>query len=207
MTNVRLLKGKYGGYCFACYCFKYPDAEIPRKMKLKEHHLRDALRDSDEFKEITMVFDKRVDNGCSLRRPDVRIERGTHSIIIECDENQHKGYSCENKRIMQIFQDLGNRPIVFIRFNPDSYTDANGKKHKSCFKTTPKTGQLSVVKRAWEERIARLITVINQYMEPQDKNVETVHLFYSWSLTAIVGHIFFDTTQQPCFVASFNDYR
>jgi len=30
-------------------------------------------------------------------------------------------------------------PHVFIRFNPDAYTDSNGIKHKSCWGKTPKT--------------------------------------------------------------------
>lgn len=45
---------------------------------------------------------------CSKRRPDILIDLETHLIIIEVDENQHKGYSCENKRIMEISQDLGH---------------------------------------------------------------------------------------------------
>jgi hypothetical protein len=45
-------------------------------------------------------------------------------IIIEVDENGHNNEeycACENKRIMEISQDLSHKPIVFIRFNPDKY--------------------------------------------------------------------------------------
>ena len=35
---------------------------------------------------------------------------------VEIDENQHTNYSCENKRTMEIFNDLGRRPLVMIRF-------------------------------------------------------------------------------------------
>ena len=117
-----------------------------------------------------MVFDKRVDGGCSLRRPDVRIEYHTHTIIVECDENAHKGYSCENKRTMEIFEDLGSRPIVFIRFNPDKYQG------NTCFKTT--TTGLSLDKKEWKTRIITLVETIKQYIKPQHKNVHIVHLFY-----------------------------
>ena len=46
-------------------------------------------------------------------------------IIIEVNENQHIAYdcSCENKRIMKLSQDVGHKPIVFIRFNPDDYEE------------------------------------------------------------------------------------
>jgi len=44
---------------------------------------------------------------------------GTHILIVEIDENAHAVYdcSCENKRLMELSQDVGHRPIVFIRFN------------------------------------------------------------------------------------------
>ena len=120
-----------------------------------------------------MVFDKKVNGGCSSKRPDVRIERLTHSIIVEIDEHQHKNYSCENKRTMTLFKDLGSRPIVFIRFNPDKYGD-----NKSCFSKTPKTGQLKPNKKELDKRLPVLKKTIHQYLEPQNKNVHIVKLFY-----------------------------
>ena len=52
--------------------------------------------------------------------------------MVEVDENKHDTYycSCENKRIMQLSLDLGHRPIILIRFNPDQYY-SNGTKIKS----------------------------------------------------------------------------
>ena len=49
--------------------------------------------------------------------------------IVEIDENQHIEYdcSCENKRIMELSQDVGHRPIIFIRFNPDDYLNYENK--------------------------------------------------------------------------------
>jgi hypothetical protein len=64
------------------------------------------------------------------------IEKYTHVIIVECDEEQHKSYdtTCETQRINDIYTDLGDRPIVLIRFNPDAYTDSSHTKHSTCFK-------------------------------------------------------------------------
>jgi hypothetical protein len=148
---------------------KFPNADIPRKFKLKENHMCDALK--EHFPELKMVFDKQVDGGCSRRRPDVRIECLTHTIVIECDENAHKGYSCETKRTMEIFQDLGSRPVVFLRFNPDKCEG------QTCF-TRTKTGALSLNKREWNKRIKVLVNTIKQYIPVQEKSVEIVHLFY-----------------------------
>ena len=113
--------------CQSCFCNAYPDHEKSTLYKIKERYLRDELRVRFPDKDINMIFDKAVDGGCSKKRPDVLIDLLLYSIIIECDENQHKNYECENKRTMQLFEDLGNRPLVFIRFNPDDYIN-NGVK-------------------------------------------------------------------------------
>ena len=121
-----------------------------------------------------MVFDKAVDGGCSRKRPDVRIECLTHSVIVECDENQHKHYSCEDKRVMQLFQDLGNRPLVVIRFNPDEYDDKS-----SCFKLT-KAGYLSLNKKQWNERIGVLKHEIRKYTQNvPTKELTVANLFFT----------------------------
>ena len=46
---------------------------------------------------------------------------------------------------MELSKDLQHRPIVFIRFNPDDYTNQAGEKIKSCWKLN-KLGVLQVVK-------------------------------------------------------------
>ena len=82
------------------------------------------------------------------------------STSIKCDENQHLNYEsiCENKRNMELFQDFGNRPIVFIRFNPDSYT-INDKKIQSSFKYHKKL-DVPIIKDK-KEWINRLLTLKN----------------------------------------------
>ena len=76
----------------------------------------------EKFVDFDWKTDKTINDGCSKRRPDLLLDFGYQIVIIEIDENQHNNYdcSCENKRIMELSQDLGHRPIVFIRFNPDS---------------------------------------------------------------------------------------
>ncbi len=170
---------KYAPNCFRCFCVLNPDVEIPRRYKLKEHYLQDALK--EEFKDIDLIFDKIVKGDCSSRkRPDVRIECFTHNIIIECDEEQHKNYECENKRTMQLFEDLGNRPIVMIRFNPDKYK-VNDLEIESCFKYT-KDGTVSVNKKEWKKRIDILKNKIKEYIDKvPDKEVSVDNLYYNSS--------------------------
>ena len=74
-----------------------------------------------------------INNGSSRRRPDILLDLDNQIIIIEVDENQHLYYdcSCQNKRIMELSQDVNFKNIIFIRFNPDAYLDAHGNKIKS----------------------------------------------------------------------------
>lgn len=146
---------RFAPYCFRCYCYLNPDVDIPRQYKTKEYHLRDELK--KHFKDVEMVFDKIIEGSCSKRRPDIRIECYTHTVIIECDENGHSNYQCENKRTMEIFESLGSRPIVMLRFNPDNY------RGETCFKLT-KTGSLSLNKKEWNRRIAELVDLVEWYI-------------------------------------------
>ena len=101
----------------------------------------------------------------------------------EVDENQHTNYdcSCENKRIMELSQDVGHRPIIFIRFNPDDYTDTNGKKITSCWGVN-KLGIMTIKKSKiceWNARMSVFHDQIRYWtMNVPDKTIETVQLFY-----------------------------
>jgi hypothetical protein len=163
-----------------CCLNLFPDTPVARNYKTKETATVYAVREA--FPDFSWVSDKRVADGCSLRRPDLMVDMGTHLVILEVDENQHTSYdsSCETKRLMQISQDVGHRPIVFIRFNPDSYT-AKGVRVPSCWHTN-KMGIMVVVKKRapeWDQRLARLKETIGHWViHGTEKTVEIVELFY-----------------------------
>lgn len=124
MYKVTDIRGSpYRPLCFRCYCYSHPNENIPRRYKMKQHFIYDKIKElyGDSFE-----YDKSITGGCSRKRPDFFFDKLTHSVIIEIDEDQHENYSCENKRMMEIFQDLGNRPLVIIRFNPDKYDNVDG---------------------------------------------------------------------------------
>ena len=180
--------------CQACFCNKYPDHEKSTLYKIKERYLRDELRLRFPENDINMIFDKAVDGGCSKKRPDVLIDLLLYSIIIECDERQHKNYECENKRTMQLFEDLGERPLIMIRFNPDSYTEEHGpsgenkKKIEGCFKPLTKIEDIhkkkfyELNKKEWKRRIDILEEVIREKIREDipEKEVEEIKLFYDY---------------------------
>ena len=172
---------KYNGYCLPCCIQVCPDIEVSRNYKTKEKDVVDRIKEF--FPNFTWIADKKIKDGCSLRRPDLLLDMGTHIIIVEVDENQHSDYdcSCEHKRLMEISQDVGHRPIVFIRFNPDAYINQDGILIKSCWKLN-KLGIMTIgknKKKEWEERISTLTQQIQYWIDtPNEKMVEIIELFY-----------------------------
>lgn len=173
---------KYEGYCVFCYTNLFPDKIMTRNYKTKELNVVDHIK--EHYSEFTWVCDKRIQDGCSKKRPDLLLDLGTHIIIVEVDENAHTDYdcSCENKRLMELSKDVGYRPIVFIRFNPDQYTDINGKIIKSCWKINKVSGILQIDPKKedeWKERIGTLCEQIQYWIDNQsEKMVEIIELFY-----------------------------
>jgi hypothetical protein len=172
---------KYNGYCLPCCIQVCPEIEVSRNYKTKEKDVVDRI--TIAFPNFTWIADKKIKDGCSQRRPDLLLDMGSHIIIVEVDENQHSEYdcSCENKRLMQLSQDVGHRPIVFIRFNPDAYTNPDGLLVKSCWKLN-KIGVMSLVKTKeseWIDRINTLKTQIQYWIDnPTEKTIEIIQLFY-----------------------------
>ena len=56
-------------------------------------------------------------------RPDFTWDRTSWALVLENDEHQHarSGYTCDEKRMVDIFNGYGGISVVFIRFNPDSF--------------------------------------------------------------------------------------
>jgi hypothetical protein len=130
---------------------------MARNIRTKEREVFAYLRDIIE-PSLHPVFDKLIAGGCSFRRPDCHLDLGVFTLVVENDENEHLTYECENKRMMQIFQDSGSRPLVMLRFNPDSFTDAAGVRHPSCF-GVDKNGVLRIQPTRISEWRARLETL------------------------------------------------
>jgi len=174
------VQDKYDGYCLRCYIHLFPDKPVARNYKTKEYAVVEFVK--NKFPELNWISDKIINGGCSKRRPDLLLDLLYQIIIVEIDENQHIDYdcSCENKRIMELSQDLGHRPIIFIRFNPDDYED-NGKNITSCWGQN-KNG-ICVVKKTkndeWNNRLTILENQINYWIQnTTNKTVEIIQLFY-----------------------------
>ena len=181
--NTRCNNDKYDGYCLRCFMYLFPDKPVSRNYKTKEFAVVEYV--TTEFPDVDWVADKIVNGGCSKRRPDLLLDLGYQVIIIEVDENQHNGYTttCEIARVNDLYTDLGDRPIIFIRFNPDDYVNAGGSKITSCWGTDG--NGICVVKKSkkkeWTQRLNWLKEPINYWINPENKTnkmVETVELCY-----------------------------
>ncbi len=173
---------KYDGHCLFCFVHLYPTEPVARKYKTKENHVTTFLK--EKFPNVTWKCDKRVEDGCSRRRPDLLLEMGTHIVIVEVDENSHDVYNptCEEKHLGEIWGDVHHRQIVFIWFNTDEYKDEDrnnvpspwGVNSLGIFTVRPKW------KAAREARLEKLrLTVEHRLIESSTKEeFELVHLYY-----------------------------
>ncbi len=182
--HSQITNPKYEGYCAYCFMHMFPDKPLSRNYKTKEREIVEFVK--SKFSEYSWICDKKVQDGCSRRRPDILCDLGYQVLIIEIDENQHIDYdcscSCENKRIMELSQDINHRPLIFIRFNPDDYK--KGDTNITSYWGVGKSGLCTIKKtkkKEWKERLKTLENQISYWLNTENqtnKTVEIIQLFY-----------------------------
>ena len=171
---------KNDGYCIRCYIYMFPDKPVSVNYKTKERTVVQFIYQHFPLTLYTWINDKRVSGGCSLRRPDLMLDLGYQVIMIEIDENGHGHYDelCDHRRTMELSQDIGHRPIIFIRFNPDSYK-VDGVKIPSCWYAN-KLGLDSIKHvKDWDNRLTKLKLMILYWLNHKsEKTIHTEYLFF-----------------------------
>ncbi len=114
---------------FCSSCKRYVElGNVTVKKKRKEDEIHVLL--NEHFGKENVRNDRRIANGCSLRRPDFELLASWGTIIVEVDEHQHnrKTYPCECEitRMKQIYFDCGVERLLFVRYNPDSFKTFEG---------------------------------------------------------------------------------
>lgn len=97
------------------------DTKNKRPTRVRENRVANAFREAGV---AWTAWNKQLtERACGLYRPDFVFDAGTHVVIVEVDEDQHKAYdpACENKRMMDVFNSFGGTRVVFIRWNPDKF--------------------------------------------------------------------------------------
>jgi len=124
---------------------------------------------------IQLETSDKIPNGsCSKYRPDFVVDMILFKLIIEVDENQHKSYACEceQARMIQLHQDFGGIPIVFLRYNPDSYK-----------KFDENNNPVGKAIRGNKKRLHVLLKTINNFKNEASKE---------WSKPLSVCYLFYD---------------
>ena len=183
MCEARLRPKKFKGHCLRCFIHLFPDEKVATGFRKKEAAVVDFIK--EHFPDVDWVCNKQIQGGCSRRRPDLYLDMGAYVLVIEIDENQHVAYNptCENRRLMELWQDAGgNRPIVVIRFNPDAYQAADGMRVTSCWSYTEERGLPRVAPRKakeWQARLDALAEAVRRHMQTSPQREVTVEqLFY-----------------------------
>jgi hypothetical protein len=180
--DTHIFRKKYKGYCLRCFIYEFPESKIIRDYGTRESKVTEFIK--KEFKDLNIKYNNQIDGGCSNHRPDIFIDCLTHSVIIEVDEHQHKGNSksytpeCEIQRVNELFTSLADRPIIFIRFNPDSYVNSKNKLIKSCFEYTEDKG-LPKANKTLQPRLNKLKEEIEKNIKIiPNTNITIIKLFY-----------------------------
>jgi hypothetical protein len=158
---------KYKYYCTFCYQHLFPNDESTKniRIKTKENYVRDFLKDhNSEFIHDIALWSGNCD--CShIRRIDFRKLIGNTLLCVEVDENQHKRYKEKEEEIRydDLFMLHGGK-FIFIRFNPDKFTNRLG---------TTKNPYMKRRMEYLENEINTQIERINN-----EKNIELLEIFY-----------------------------
>lgn len=129
-----------------------------RHSKTKEIEVVKFLRENN----IQFIHNKSVGYEYGKYMPDILIDCITHFVIVEVDEGQHKQHSkeCEYIRMNNIY--LAKKlPVVFIRFNPDTFKVNN-------IRNQTRIGS----------RLKKLLKTIEEYKNKE--NIDFIELVYMY---------------------------
>lgn len=171
------LKDGNDDLCLICKVNLHPN-EFDTNYKTKEKLIESFI--VKKYNNLTWIINKTIECSNSKKRPDITVDLGYQVIIIEIDENKHNNYICENKRIMRLSQDLQHRPLIIIRFNPDSYYDSDKKINiLSCLKYSKNRFASICNKKDFEYRMNKLYDKIDYWIQNKSEKVLVVEkLFY-----------------------------
>jgi hypothetical protein len=115
-------------------------------------------------KEFRHCADNQV-NSCNRSRPDGLWASNDLVLHWELDEHQHSGksYSCEEKRISELYDQFPGKQYIVVRVNPHAYTHPAGK-----------------AKPDWEERKELMLKVMKACLTKKwETKIHVVYLCYS----------------------------
>jgi hypothetical protein len=155
------------GLCLAC-------APQTRRFHAKEEMTALALKNAG----FVCVRDRMLeDASCGRERPDFQIDFGSFFVYVECDENAHRHITpeCEEVRMKNLAEVRG-MPVVFVRFNPDTYTPAPGQLYVPCGQARydKLVDVVTYLSRQTADRLPGVLNVVWLFYDNYDKGVDRV---------------------------------
>ena len=92
--------------------------------------------------------------------------------------------------MINLFQDFGGLPVIFVRFNPDGYTDNNSKRHQ--YTKSRETRLLKTLNSVLLHQPKELLSVIYLYYNGDDGINKVINIDYENMLTNEIDIIFED---------------
>jgi hypothetical protein len=179
--GTQVCTNKYKGFCLDCYKYKFPYDPVFRTLCVKEKYVQKCIEVKLDITKLKISFNKPVSFNGINKRPDILIRCGKYRIIVEIDEFQHKSYDIDNDNTRNNFlwEALGKKPIVIIRFNPDGYKSSN-----KTIKSSPweqKNGNITLkseFKNIWCRRMKLLIENIQYWLDNTPVDDITIKKLY-----------------------------
>jgi hypothetical protein len=102
----------------------------PQVIQVRRHAKENRVKDLLTAAGLTFVHDRMLEGTqCGRERPDFQIDCGTHYVYIEVDEHQHQSYACECEQMRMVnLVHVRGMPVRWIRYNPDVYEPAEGRR-------------------------------------------------------------------------------
>ena len=176
-------------FCYACGCNIHGRDPVQKRQDVVFKFVNDNFG-----QDYDIIFDEYEPGQNTIKlRPDIMIVTSFRKIIIEVDEHQHnrESYRCvvanisdklgsittkelnkerkrlrEDERMNTIATSGEILPTIFIRFNPDNWTDEDGKKHK--------VNELNERLEILQHELLLWLDITKQ----QDHTVEVIQLYY-----------------------------
>ena len=149
-----------------------------KKEKPKERKEKMIKRILENKYKLHKYHDKIPDNSCYKHRPDFVWDNINNITILEIDEKQHKTYECQcdQARMVNVTQDFGGIPVIWIRFNPDNYIDYNKEKHRPNINNRMEI-LIDILKKCEKLKPKTLCSIVYLYYDNFDKkeiNIEEI---------------------------------
>ena len=162
-----------------CYSYIFPNEIVSKNYEIKELAVVDFVKEN--YKDYKWVYNKRVYDSMTKRIIDLYLELEDQIIIIKVDENKNINYenTPDNQKLIKMLLDAKNKPVVFIRFNPNSYK-SKGKNIRPCWNVSKVTGVISINEKSnWNIRLKNLKEKIDYWLVNKcEQNLEVIELYY-----------------------------